>query len=63
MGQGTSNVAKKISKSVSSYFTQSDGADGSAQCGRFAVTPYVFKRTRWGNNFFNFLKVLVTAHQ
>ncbi|KAH3880114.1 tumor suppressor candidate 2-like [Dreissena polymorpha] len=43
MGQSASNVAKKVSKSVSSVFSSESNATNDEK-GRFAVTPYVFKR-------------------
>lgn len=51
MGQTTSNVARKVSRSVSSLFASTSEEKDGTGFGRFAVTPYVFKRT--GSMFFD----------
>ena len=45
MGQTTSNVARKVSRSISSVFSSTSEDQSEAGVGRFDVTPYVFKRT------------------
>ncbi|KAL4225865.1 Tumor suppressor candidate 2 [Mactra antiquata] len=45
MGQTSSNVARKVTKSVSSLFNSTSEQTEVDGVGRFAVTPYVFKRT------------------
>lgn len=50
MGQRTSSLASRVSKSVSSLFSASgDGDNGSLN--RLAVTPFVYKRT--GSMYFD----------
>ncbi|XP_060076423.1 tumor suppressor candidate 2-like [Ylistrum balloti] len=50
MGQKTSSLASKVSKSVSSLFT--GAVDDSQSCqNRSAVTPFVFKRS--GSMYFD----------
>ncbi|XP_052781105.1 tumor suppressor candidate 2-like [Mya arenaria] len=51
MGQGPSNVARKVSKSVSSLFSSSQEIEHESAVGRFSVTPYVFKRS--GSMYFD----------
>jgi hypothetical protein len=45
MGQTTSNVARKVTRSISSVFSSTSDDQAEPGVGRFAVTPYVFKRT------------------
>ncbi|XP_060602145.1 tumor suppressor candidate 2-like [Ruditapes philippinarum] len=51
MGQTTSNVARKVTRSISSVFSSTSDDQAEPGVGRFAVTPYVFKRT--GSMYFD----------
>ena len=45
MGQSLSSAARKVSRSVSSVFSSSPDEIDNKDVGRFAITPFIFKRT------------------
>ena len=52
MGQTLTSTVHKVSRSISSVFSSSVDGEENPDIGRYAITPFVFKRTGYDHRSF-----------